>query len=187
MMRKLTPLDGDILREHFIALDDTSRRLRFCGPVNDRFLTSYCDRIDWLRTTIVGYFVDHVLRGVAELIVLKGYWPARAELAISVQPGFQSRGIGGHLVDHALAIARNRFIARVEIVCLMENHRMRRLAERHGAALKTRLGEVKGRFPASWPNYLTLMEEAAAEGAAMFQAVLDLPQALTPGFWKQAG
>lgn len=175
-MRKITSLERDLLRDHFLSLDPVSRRMRFCSIVKDAFIVRYVSRIEWLRSTILGAFVDGKLRGVAELIATPEVWSGRAELAISVQPGFQNRGIGASLLERILDMARNRFVSRVEMICLLENHRMQRLAGKNGATLKTSFGAVEGRITPPWPSYLTLMEEAAAEGEAMFRAFMDVPK-----------
>lgn len=174
-IRRLTLLERVLYREHLLSLDGPARHMRFCHPVNDAFIEDYCRRIDWLRTTVVGCFAGDRLCGAVELIVLAGYWPRSAELAVSVRPGMQDLGIGSALAEHAMAVARNRFIGHVEMVCLPENGRMRRIAEKIGARLKSHRGQVEARIPVGLPNYLTLFEEAAAEGRAMFQAVMSGP------------
>ena len=55
-------------------------------------------------------------------------------------------------------------------VCLLENHGMQRLARKHDAVLEIEPGEVCGRITHPWPSYLSVMEEAAADGRALFRA-----------------
>src|SRR5207249_7633104 len=54
-------------RDHLLRLDKESRRNRFGGAVSDEFIHKYIALPIGLDAVIHGYFVDGVLRGVAEL------------------------------------------------------------------------------------------------------------------------
>lgn len=90
VLRKLWSWEWEKLRLHLLRLETADRRLRFCRLVRDDFIHDYCDEIDRMQTTVVGCFVDDVLRGAAELVRLAGTVPVSAEIALSVE---QTRGI----------------------------------------------------------------------------------------------
>lgn len=148
--------------------------MRFRASVNNSVICSYCDQIDWLRTTILGYFVEGEVRGVAELVQAGNDWP-KAELALTVEVPYQNQGIGSQLLQKALVMARNRFISTVSMLCVLENNKMRHVAQNCGVSLTIHDGEVEGTILAPWPSYLSLAEEAVTEGRALFRAVFEVP------------
>ncbi|MGB8608206.1 GNAT family N-acetyltransferase [Bradyrhizobium sp.] len=178
-IRKLRQGEQDTLRDHLLRLGPEDRQMRFMGSASDSLIQSYCGRIDWLRTTILGYFTDADLRGVAELVQAGNRWPKAAELALTVERPFQNRGIGTTLLQKALVVARNRFTSTVYMTCLLENKKMQRIAHNCGASLVIHEGESEGTIWPPWPSYLSLVEEAATEGQALFRAAFEVPSSRT--------
>jgi GNAT superfamily N-acetyltransferase len=154
--------------------------MRFRGNVGDGVIHAYCAEIDWLRTMILGYFADGVLRGVAELVQVGAQWPRTAEFALTVEVPFQNQGVGSHLLQKALVMARNRFISSVCMLCVLENNKMRHVAQNCGVSLTLHNGELEGRILPPWPSYLSLAEEAVTESQALFEAAFDAPAKRTP-------
>ena len=72
-------------------------------------------------------------------------------------------------------MARNRFIRRVYMICLLENEKMQRIAQNCEASLVIYEGEAEGTVWPPWPNYLSFVEEAATEGHALFRAAFEVP------------
>jgi GNAT superfamily N-acetyltransferase len=179
-IRRLWPTERAAMREHLLRLDRKDRELRFCHAASDAVIAAHCEGLDWLRATVLGAFVGGELRGVAELIRVEGGWPPAAELALSVEAAHQDRGIGSALLRHALVTARNRLIGRVYMVCLGENRKMQHLAHKFEASLAFREGQVEGEIFPPWPSHLSLIEEVAAEGQALFLAAFELPLAAAP-------
>ncbi|SLN75795.1 GNAT family N-acetyltransferase [Oceanibacterium hippocampi] len=165
---KLEPRNRDEIRDHLLRLDLADRRLRFFGAVGDGFIRSFCNRIDWGRTVMIGYRSGNVLRGLAQLSMAGGTEPATAEFAASVEKPFQNRGIGTDLLRKSIALARNRFIRDLHMACLPENLGMQRMAQKCGASLAFRDQEMAGRIRSPWPSPLTLLEEAEIEAAAFY-------------------
>jgi len=184
-VRRLWPTERSRIRDHLLRLDRDDRSLRFCHAAGDAFISSYCENIDWLRATVLGCFVEGELRGVAELIRIADVWPLAAELALSVEGPYQNHGIGSALLRHALVMARNRLIATVSMICLLENRKMQHIAREFGASLVVREGQVEGAILAPWPSYLSLIEEAAAEGEALVRAAFAIPVAAPPCFLQE--
>lgn len=179
-IRKLRHGEEEILRDHLLRLAPEDRRMRFRGNVGDGVIHAYCAEIDWLRTMILGYFADGVLRGVAELVQVGTQWPRTAEFALTVEVPFQNQGVGSHLLQKALVMARNRFISSVCMLCVLENNKMRHVAQNCGVSLTLHDGELEGRILPPWPSYLSLAEEAVTEGQALFEAAFDAPAKRTP-------
>lgn len=66
------------------------------------------------------------------------------ELGLAVHPDAQGRGVGGALIDAALAEARRRGLAKVRVRVLATNPRAQALYERHGFAVEAVLrGEFR--------------------------------------------
>src|SRR5262245_55604918 len=119
VIRKLWSGDRDLYRDHLLRLDPASRRSRFGGGVSDDFIRNYVELSHQLGSVLHGFFVDGVLRGVGELRPL-GEGP-EAEVALSIEPEWQNRGVGAALLERTLLSARNRGIRRLHMACLADN------------------------------------------------------------------
>lgn len=175
VLRKLWSWEWEKLRLHLLRLETADRRLRFCRLVRDDFIHDYCDEIDRMQTTVVGCFVDDVLRGAAELVRLAGTVPVSAEIALSVEGPFQGLGIGGKLLERALLLARNRFVDTVHMYSLRENPRIQHLVRKFGASVESFEATSEGQIHLPWPSQLSLMEEVAGDGQAFITAVFEVP------------
>src|SRR5262249_35853041 len=126
---------------------------------------------------IYGFFVDGVLRGVAELRLLE---PAgEAEVALSIERTWQSQGMGTALLEHLLLAASNRGIERLHMLCLAENRRMRQLARKFDAELSIQAGSVLGEMKAPHPTPMSVMRALVADSADLALAMLHVPSQLT--------
>ncbi|WP_119167964.1 GNAT family N-acetyltransferase [Algihabitans albus] len=169
LFRKLTSTDAADYEAHLLRLGPADRRMRFCGSVSDTAVSDYCAAIDWARTVILACFVDRDLRGAAELRLLDSS-PLQAEFALTIEDGFQDRGLGTELLRRSLIAARNRCVTTVTMICMIENARMQRIAKKFDSVLALEDGEIEGRLRTSWPTYLSLLEEAAGDAQAWFRA-----------------
>ena len=171
-IRRLWQTDKSILRAHFDRLGPEMRRLRFGAAVSPAFVADYADHVLSFDNIVYGAFIDDTLRGVGELRALLGQWPKRAEIALSVEADWQHAGIGDALFSRMVASARNRGVTTLFMHCLRENGPMRRLAQRHAAALSFDLGEVEATLDPPWPTPLSLAEEMMGETRSYLRAVL---------------
>jgi len=84
VIRKLWIDRAGPYRDPLLRLDAESRRNRFGGAVSDEFIHKYIALPIGLDAVIHGYFVDGVLRGVAELRPLGPGLTDEAEAAFSM-------------------------------------------------------------------------------------------------------
>ncbi len=171
-LRKLTSRDVSLYQEHLLRLTASDRCNRFMGSISDDRVRAYCAGLKWSSTVVLGAFIDGELRGVGELAMVTRFPRPVAEIALSVEAPWQNLGIGTLLLRHALTMARNRYITRVYMLCLLDNRKMQKIARRFDANLIFENGGVEGSLWPHWPNYLSLLEEAAADGRAFFNAVV---------------
>ena len=180
LIRRLLPTERDTLLAHLKRLDPESRHDRFCGGFSDEAIERYCSGIDWLEGILLGWFEDGVLRAAVQLVPLDVTWPREAELAVTVEPDWQDRGIGTELCRRALLAAQNRAVARVRMVCLLENARMQRIVRRLRGHLTYVDGVREGAVEVPLPNYLSLWEEAFGEGGALLGTLVEQWQPVAP-------
>jgi ribosomal protein S18 acetylase RimI-like enzyme len=167
VIRRLWPIERDRVTRHLLRLDPDSRRLRFGGLVGPGQIEAHGAGLDWQRAVIVGYLEAGELRGLGELLPIGGDGGRAAELAVSVEPAWQNRGIGTELLRRLIVAARNRLVGRLYMVCLMDNRRVLRMARRFEGRLKFDRGEALARIEPPWPTWWTLLEETLDAAPAM--------------------
>ncbi len=164
VIRKVWIGEARAYREHLLRLDAVSRRNRFGGALADAL------RVD---SVLHGFWVDGVLRGVAELRPLGSTLPTEAEVAFSIEKPWQSHGVGSALLERTLLTARNRGITHIHMTCLADNVRMRQLADKFDAELSFDFGSVVGEVAAPHPTPLSLFRELVADSHGFTRAVID--------------
>lgn len=181
VIRRIWPSERDKLRAHLLRLDAEDRVLRFGGYSSDAQIEAYCRELDWHRAVVIGYLVEGELRGVGELKPLTGRWPRAAEVALSVERPFQNRGIGTELLRRLLAIARNRGLDTLCMVCLLENRKVVRMVRKLGGSLSFEQGEVEARLALPWPDHRTLLLELLDEAGAVLAVLYGRESQATAG------
>lgn len=172
VFRKLLPAEMHHYKAHLLRLDRADRHMRFGCTVSDAVIEQHCLRLEWRNTIVIGFFEDGQLRAASEMRHDGQPFPRRAELAFSVERGWQSRGIGSELMRRGLTIARNRGIRIVDVVCLAENGRMRALAAKFAKKVTVEHGEVGVSIALDMPNHVTLFLEALEDGAGLMSTFL---------------
>jgi GNAT superfamily N-acetyltransferase len=170
--RKLWVSDTAALKAHLLRLDPESRRMRFGTPVTDFFIAQYAENALGGHSISHGYFVDGVLRGVAELRGFRGVAGGEAEAAFSVEQDFQNRGIGTELFGRTVLAARNRGISKLFVNFLSQNQRMQAIAKKFDAILTFDSDGVHGKIDAPRANALSYWKEALTDGQDIAEAVL---------------
>lgn len=174
VIRKLWIGEAGHYRDHLLRLDAESRHNRFAGAVSDDFIRSYVDGSFGAGSVVHGFFVDGVLRGAAELrCAAPTRADAQAEVAFSVEPAWQSHGIGSALLERTLLTARNRGVKSLRMTCLSENRRMQKLARKFAAEISFDFGGVVGDVKTPHPTPLSLAREIMADGHGLAATMLD--------------
>ena len=161
-------------RDHLLRLDKESRRNRFGGAVSDEFIENYAELSHGLDSVMHGYFVDGVLRGVAELRPLGKEFAQEAEAAFSIEKPWQSHGVGSALLERTLLAARNRGMKLLHMACLANDERMVDLARKFEAELTFDFGSVVGEVEAAHPTPLSMWRELVADTHGFATAMLDV-------------
>jgi RimJ/RimL family protein N-acetyltransferase len=173
--RKLRPFERGLYVAHLRALSPDDRRRRFQSSIDDEVLRTYVERIDFARTTILGCFVRGALRGAGEVAFEGAPMAERtAEVALSVEPAFQKRGIGAALTHRLVRLARNRGAAAVWMFCLPDNEPMRRIARGLGGKLLLKDGTLDARVAVRPGTPLSHLEERLDQGWGLYGAISDL-------------
>lgn len=172
-IRKLMPADAPAFEAHLLRLDRESRHSRFNAYVSDAQVRRYCQSVHWSDGWTLGYFEDGVLRAVSQLVIVTFPWPREVELAVTVEPDWQNRGIGTELCRMAVLAAQNRGVRRIKTLCLMENRRMQRIAIKLDGQLLHLGGEVESALQVPPPNCLSFWQEVFGDGNALFDSLLD--------------
>jgi len=161
-------------RDHLLRLDQESRRNRFGGAVSDEFIVNYTELSLGLDAVMHGFFVDGVLRGVAELRPLGEEFAREAEAAFSIEKPWQNHGVGSALLERTLLAARNRGIKLLHMACLANNQRMVELARKFDAELTFDFGSVVGEVEAPYPTPISVWREVVADTHGFATAMLDV-------------
>ena len=172
-IRKLWPFETGAYRDHLLRLDVASRRNRFGGAVSDDYIRSHIRDLNHLDAVLYGFFVDGTSHAAAELRPIGTWKSGEAEAAFSVEQNWQSHGVGSALLERILLTARNRAIKHLHFACLAHNQRMQQLARKFDADLRFDFDSVVGEVRAQRPTPMSMVREAAADGYALVNAMLD--------------
>ncbi|MBX3520127.1 MAG: GNAT family N-acetyltransferase [Xanthobacteraceae bacterium] len=170
--RKLWASDTAALKAHLLRLDPESRRMRFGTPVSDFFIDQYAQNALGSHSIAHGYFVDGVLRGVAELRGFRGVAGGEAEAAFSVEKDFQNRGIGTELFSRTVLAARNRGISKLFVNFLSQNARMQAIARKFDAVVTYDSDGGHAQIEAPRANALSIWKEALTDGQDIANSVM---------------
>lgn len=173
MRLKIHPQDIRVMRlyathqksicDHFLRLDNRSRRARFCGTISDDRVLEYAQNIFRGDSIVCGASVDGQLRGIVELRGVFHSWRSNTEAAFSVEPDWQNIGIGDALFERIFALAQNRGVRTIHMICMKENNRMRHLATKHNAMLRSNHDAVDAVLYPCWPTPASVVAEIVGE------------------------
>jgi GNAT superfamily N-acetyltransferase len=177
IIRKLWANETDSYRDHLLRLDADSRYRRFSGTVSNEFIARHAATAGEIGVVVHAFFVEGVLRGVAELrrngAGLGALFAHEGEAAFSIEQPWQSHGVGTVLLERTLLSARNRGITSLQMQCLANNQRMQQLARKFAAELSFDFGGVVGEVDPPRSTPLSLMREAMADNYGIATAVFE--------------
>lgn len=159
VVEKLGTRDLPEIRQHLLRLDRETRYMRFGSFVNDDTIRNYADRIFDMGSVVYGVFQAGKLRAVGELCGLYRSWPLSAELALSVEPDWQSQGIGNALVSRLVTVAQNRSIRSLSVMFLNDNDKMRRIAAKYLPGVNFHSAQAGTTFDPPWPTPVSIARE----------------------------
>ncbi len=145
----------DPLRQHLLRLDRASLRQRFMTPSDATTVDAYLAEI---QPEMI-LFLEDAGRVVACAEVHPVPGASHHEVAVSVEPRYQSRGLGKRLVHAAAAECQRRGLTELHVYCDHENTRMQKIARSFKsrsrpianwamAAFSVKLGGNAGAHPA---------------------------------------
>ncbi len=138
IIRPLTLFEREAVRGFYLALSPDDRRKRFCCVLSDASVSSYVDRLNFSRNTVLAAFDEQAqIIGLAELV--RG--AEAGEMAFSVRPDKRGQKIGTTLMERLLARARMCGVRKVFVLFLSNNTPMRRMARRAAMSVETADGE----------------------------------------------
>ena len=174
VIRKLWDVETDAYCDHLLRLDPQSRRNRFSGSIADEAIRSFAATARGPDVVVHAFFVDGVLRGAADLHIVRPLDLRDAEAAFSIEKPWQGRGVGSALLERTLLCARNRGVKHVLVSCLPQNKRMRQLARKFEAAFSFDYDTVIGTMENPNPTPLSIMQEILADCHSFADAYVDL-------------
>lgn len=130
-LRGLDQADAPAVKAHFLRLSPDARASRFHGSLSDEAICAYVDRIDWSQTYAFGAFVRGDLRAMSELAAYPT--SGAGEVALSVEPQLQGKGLGRTLILLTMLAARRVGMSSLHLFYQAENQSMRSLARNLGA------------------------------------------------------
>jgi RimJ/RimL family protein N-acetyltransferase len=170
LIRKLWDVETDAYRDHLLRLDAESRRNRFSGSIANEAIRSFAATARGPDVIVHGFFVDGVLRGAADLHIVRPLDLREAEAAFSIEKAWQGHGVGSALLERTLLCARNRGVKHVQVSCLPQNKRMQRLARKFEAAFTFDYDTVIGTMDNPSPTPLSVMQEIVTDGQSFAAA-----------------
>jgi GNAT superfamily N-acetyltransferase len=180
-IRRLWRGDMPLFRDHLLRLDSLSRHERFGGGMSDDFLFRYVASGFGAGDLAFGAFVDHKLRGVAELrssAPISFTRPplergVRAEAAFSVEAPYRRRGIGEMLFSRIARAASNHGVEAIDIVCSPDNVGMMALARKFKMRLAFEENQIAGQLAAEPATAGSLLAEAGRDAKDLSASLVD--------------
>ena len=131
LVYRLQPHEYSRYRTHLLALDETSRYLRFGHHIRDEMIEQLCDKFESNPDEHKLFVIENEDLDVVAVghISLAG---DETELAYSVLKEYQGKGMGSSLMSRTVEWCQNRGIKHGCMVCLTSNTAIKKLAGRHG-------------------------------------------------------
>jgi acetyltransferase len=134
VIRPIRPEDEPLIEDHHRSLSEQSIRMRFFSMVKTLSrdsLIRLC-HLDYTREMAL-VAVQKNSEGKPEIIGVSRYYmnpqTRSAEFAVIVRDAFQGAGLGQHLMERIIVVARERGVRRLVGAVLRENRRMLSLAK----------------------------------------------------------
>lgn len=166
-IRTLTAREMPLLRAHLLRLDADSRRDRFNGAIDERFIESYAARCLADGTVVIAYVEDEQVLAAAELHQPDSSSEGMPEIAFSVEQHVRRKGVGSILFRRLIAEAEGRGYESLRITTGYSNEAMRALAYKFGAHLTFRQGETTGIIDLKPTGLPAMADRSARRGVSV--------------------
>ncbi|MBK4736377.1 GNAT family N-acetyltransferase [Noviherbaspirillum pedocola] len=182
-VKELAERDRRRLLNHFLALPDSDRLLRFGSVLPDELITRYVQKLNFARDSIFGvYDTNFRLVGVGHLAFApREALPAVrdattkervAEFGVSVLPEARGMGVGSRLFERAAIHCRNADVDTLYMHCLASNRVMMHIAKKSGMKIERSYGEADAYLKLTPPDAASVLQEAMQEQVAVFDYTL---------------
>jgi GNAT superfamily N-acetyltransferase len=182
-VKELAERDRRRLLNHFLALPDSDRLLRFGSVLPDELVTRYVQKLNFARDSIFGVYDNNFrLVGAGHLAFApRESLPAVrdattkecvAEFGVSVLPEARGMGIGSRLFERAAIHCRNADVDTLYMHCLSSNRVMMHIAKKSGMQIERSYGEADAYLKLTPPDASSVLQEAMQEQVAVFDYTL---------------
>lgn len=139
IIKRLNSSHKEKIKEHFLRLDKESRYSRFCFHIKDENIVSYVEKIKFDDNGIFGIFDEKLnIIGLGECVVDPKI--DLAEVAFSVEPGYQGNGLGSKLMERIVRFAKSKGKHHLEMNCLRTNQKSMYIAKKFGLQVQHQMG-----------------------------------------------
>lgn len=172
-IRRVAPIETDLIKEHLLRLDSESRTSRFGHFVSDDYIIRYTASVTDVGNLTFGYFIDGRIRALGELKRPIFYWSNTAEAAFSVEQPYSNMGIATELLSRIVRAARNRGIRHLMLHFSTTNPRMRALTSHFQAELQVEPEQITADILPPFANAKSIFEEMQDERIGFCQSMID--------------
>jgi RimJ/RimL family protein N-acetyltransferase len=129
-IRNLDQRDLDLIEPYWTSFSVEERRQRFHGQLGNDTIRRHLRKLDFSSVRMLGAFENGVLKGTAEMIPCgQG---AMAELAIILHVDLKGKRVADRMMEVLRRQAQADGMDTIEAYMDIDNHAMRRLAQRNG-------------------------------------------------------
>ena len=182
LVKDLSPRSRRHLLRHFLALEEKDRLLRFGTKLSDDLVTSYVEKLNFERDTILGVYdrklrllgVGHLAFAPREASRISGATiKARvAEFGVSVSAVARGMGVGTKLFERGAIHCRNADVDTLYMHCLSSNKVMMHIATKAGMEIHRDYGEADAYLKLKPANSVSVFQEAVEEQMATLDYII---------------
>jgi RimJ/RimL family protein N-acetyltransferase len=162
--------------EHLKNLSNEDRYTRFGYAVSNQSIDAMILGILYNQDQhhIFTYYINNYIAGFGHLAREDDAW----ELAVSVDKGYQGRGIANELMDHMIAWGKTHGVEVLYMHCITENQKIQHLARKHGLKSWDRTGhELTARVRLPEPTVLDYTANFVREQSDLAADIVRLQRA----------
>ncbi|MEB0140328.1 MULTISPECIES: GNAT family N-acetyltransferase [unclassified Undibacterium] len=173
-VKELAEKDRHRILQHFLALEESDRLLRFGTYLPDVMVEKYVEGLDFSRDKVFGV-MSHRFRlvGVGHLAFAArtdnddiSEKDSIAEFGVSVSKSARGKGVGAKLFERGAIHCRNADVDTLYMHCLASNQTMIHIARKAGMEIHREYGEADAYLKLSPADAASVLLEAVQEQVA---------------------